>query len=646
MRHTLRRSITFRLERLVQRGALFQLFLMAVLVVLVAVAGGLSAWAFTSEFGDPLAGIWWAFLRLTDPGYLGDDKGITLRILSTVVTVLGYVLFMGSLIAILTQSLSRSIRNLESGLTPLVMKDHVVILGWTNRTPETVAQLLRARGRMQRFLARRQIKDLRIVVLADTVDAALRLQLRDYLGVDWSERQVFLRSGSALQPSHLERVDLERAAVVIVPGADFAEGGAEMNDTRVAKIVLTVDALFGATAAEERPHIVAEIFDPLKAPLVQRSVDSPFELIASDQILSRMIYQSVRHHEVVRVLLDLFNHQQGNSIYVRGFPELAGSSLRSLIRAFPRAIVLGVIRRREGALEVALDPTADVEIGVDDDLVLLGLRYDDCQPDATLAAAEGERAICPLPPPATPEVHHVLVLGWSHKIGPLLRELSSVEDLDFEVTILSKVAIADRHAELQNGATDRVVVHHVRGDYATADSMRAVDPAHFDSIVFLASGWMRSPEEADARTILGYLLLKSMLGRSRRGPKVLVELLDPDNGNLLDANRNAVLVSPQVLSHLLAHFALRPELNAVFDALLGAGGTELGSRTAAALGLGGRTLTFTEIQDAAASCGCAAVGLLLGDSDSVDVNPDRDRSFTLADEDRVVLLERSAAGAS
>ncbi|MCA9290808.1 MAG: hypothetical protein KDA25_06745, partial [Phycisphaerales bacterium] len=116
----LRRRLTFRLERLVQRGALVQLLLMSGLVVLVAVVGGLVAWAITPNFDDPLAAVWWAFLRLTDPGYLGDDEGAALRTISTVVTVLGYVLFMGSLIAIMTQWLARTIRGLESGLTPIV----------------------------------------------------------------------------------------------------------------------------------------------------------------------------------------------------------------------------------------------------------------------------------------------------------------------------------------------------------------------------------------------------------------------------------------------------------------------------------------------------------------------------------------------
>ena len=77
------------------------------------------------------------------------------RAISSVLTVLGYVLFMGSLIAILTQWLNQKIRDFERGLTPIVRRNHILILGWTNRTLAIVDELMRAEGRVRRFLRRR-----------------------------------------------------------------------------------------------------------------------------------------------------------------------------------------------------------------------------------------------------------------------------------------------------------------------------------------------------------------------------------------------------------------------------------------------------------------------------------------------------------
>ena len=136
----MRQYLRFQLERWLQRGALHQLLFAAALIVAVSVLGGLAAWLVTDQFDGPLDGIWWSFLRLSDPGYLGDDEGAALRVISTVVTVLGYVLFLGSLVAIMTQWLNDTLYRFEQGLSTISMQGHVVILGWTNRTPEIVRQ--------------------------------------------------------------------------------------------------------------------------------------------------------------------------------------------------------------------------------------------------------------------------------------------------------------------------------------------------------------------------------------------------------------------------------------------------------------------------------------------------------------------------
>ena len=67
----------FRLEQTVIRGAGARLAIMVTLVMLVAVVAGLLARALAPGFESAADAIWWAFLRLTDPGYLGE-KGLLL----------------------------------------------------------------------------------------------------------------------------------------------------------------------------------------------------------------------------------------------------------------------------------------------------------------------------------------------------------------------------------------------------------------------------------------------------------------------------------------------------------------------------------------------------------------------------------------
>ncbi|MFN2430190.1 MAG: hypothetical protein ABR574_09255, partial [Cryomorphaceae bacterium] len=116
----------FFLERQFVKGAHYQLLFVAALIGLISIVGGILVWP-TGQPRESLAeSIWWAFLRLSDPGYLGDDEGLWRRFISTIVTVLGYVVFLGSLVAIITTWMNRKIKNLEQGLTPVAAKNHVL----------------------------------------------------------------------------------------------------------------------------------------------------------------------------------------------------------------------------------------------------------------------------------------------------------------------------------------------------------------------------------------------------------------------------------------------------------------------------------------------------------------------------------------
>jgi hypothetical protein len=162
-------DLRFTFERWLLRGLHYRLFIAAAIVAFVAISAGIVVLMLDPNFEEPGEAVWWSFLRLTDPGYLGDDVGVVSRSISTVVTVLGYIVFLGLLIAILTQWMNALILRVESGTTPVAFKNHILILGWNHRTPSIVLELLQTRGRVSRFLKDSVTPDLRIVILAEHV---------------------------------------------------------------------------------------------------------------------------------------------------------------------------------------------------------------------------------------------------------------------------------------------------------------------------------------------------------------------------------------------------------------------------------------------------------------------------------------------
>ncbi len=662
MSQRLRDRVTFVLERLMVRGAHWRILVIACAIALISLLGGILVYPDPAPRTDPFdnvgEAIWWAFLRLTDPGYLGDDQGTWRRIVSTALTIIGYVIFLGALIAVMTQWLNALMRNLERGLTPIAENGHILILGWTDRTPTIVRELLVSEGRVRRFLRRHQAKNLRIVILAEEVGPQYVQELRDSLGPLWDGRRIILRSGSPLRVQHLERTDFLHASVIVIPGADFAGGlsagdASRTADTAAIKILLSIANQAAARHVEELPQVVAEIADARKAAIAQRVYPGSVEIVASDLFISRLITQNVRNRGLSHLTAELFAHGPGNEIYVREHPVLAGTTAGTLPSRFRRAIVIGVVRRNGRRNEPILSPPADLVLEPGDKLVLIARGYDDTDPSAesTVAALSPPAAaagIAPRQGPPRPP-RRILVLGWSHRVPALVAGFGAYERDQFELDIVSALPALERERELAryDAGPARVRVRQIEADYTVPSDLAPLDPAGYDHILLLGSSWLPGREESDARTVLGYLLLREQLGNGAR-PHVLAELMDPGNLALFREQPAEVFVSPQIVSRILAQVALRPELGPVFDELFGPSGCAVTFQDAAALGLAGREVGFDDIQQAAAMRGGVALGVRISQdaaqpTGGLRLNPSRDKRWTLEPGDQVIVLDEVEA---
>lgn len=637
----------FSLERFMLRGARYQLLFIAILICLVSLFAGLLVFALTSTFKAYGESAWWAFLRLSDPGYLGDDKGFILQTVSTIVTVLGYVLFMGALIAIMTQWLNQTMKKLESGVTPITQNDHVLILGWTNRTPAIARELIVSEGRVKRFLRRIGVSSLHIVILAEEVTSALAYKLKEELGSQWNANQFTFRSGTPIQIEHLRRVDFLNAGVIIIPGSDLASEDTEVIDTRTIKSLLTISNYGVFQDQEALPPLVAELIDERKMSIAKTAYRGEIEVVASDSVISRLIAQNVRHQGLSYIYSELLTHDdESNKIYIREFPQFGNSKFQEIINAFPKAIPMGVICRKEERYVPILNPPDGFEVQEQDRLVFLARRYIDTEP----GECDGHLSLDRKPPEAEASITEhsqksLLIMGWNQKIPALIREFESYENEKFEIDILSTVPKDEREAFFSryDGFQQRIKLRHLEGDYTAPSDLKRVNPPQYDNIVLVANSWMQSNEESDARTILGYLLLREILPQNASKPEILIELMDPENEKLFEQRTGEVLISPFILSHILAHVALRRDLNVVFDELFTVGGAEIYFRSAAVYKLNDREITFEEIGNVVFHHGDIALGIRIAEkrddeNGGIRLNPPCASLWRLNREDELVIL--------
>jgi hypothetical protein len=639
--------LKFVLERQLVKGAGFQLLVVGFFIGLISLIGGLLVVPQGGEFDDPGSAVWWAFLRLTDPGYLGDDVGTWQRIVSTLLTVLGYVVFMGTLVAILTRWLIAKMAELERGLTPVTLKNHFVVLGWSAQTPPLVSELFGSTGRMRRFLEKHDTHKLRMVVLAHEASAAQVHDLMSEPGVGRRAREVILRSGSAIQPEALHRVACLDAAAVIVPSHVHDVGSLVTSDVESVKALLSI-------AAQARhldvplPFVVVEIQDMRKLSVIERAYPGAIEVVAGDATISRLLVQNVLHPHLSEVYNELLTAGDGNEIFVRGGETAEGQTLAELAANRPKAIVLGLLQSRpEGGWHVNLLAPTDTIVGNEDRVVLMARDYDDTGPDPKAESLDLiERGEVVPPVQGTSAGQRILVLGWSRRVPSLISEFGSYRGRRFELDLVSTVPVDERRREISRYGADLLAVNGrlLEADYMVEDDLRRLDPASYDTVMLLSSDRVGSGEEADARAMVGYLQLEDLLAESPRRPQVIMELSDPDNRHLLYANRSEMLITPMVLSHVLAQVALRRELRVVLDELFTVGGAEIQFRDPHDYPLPAST-DFQLLEKIVAEKGEIALGLYRMVADErgrrLVMNPPRNYYLDLGEGDQLLVLARN-----
>ncbi len=687
-----RNRVQFVIERLLLSGTFARLavgaLFMAAVALFMGVVGYVVARGTDQSFRNPAEAVWWAFLRLTDSGYLGDDEGTGLRIVSTAVTIAGTVLFLGVLVAVLTQGLNEWIRKLEMGLTPISARHHVIVLGWSSRLPGLVRNMLESEQRLRRFLAGMGAKRLKLVLLWEAVSPAQTADFMTQLGASCGTGRIILRSGSPLRLDHLMRVDYLRAGAIVLPAENHRSAeGASRSDNSTLKTIFSISQSLGlADMAVAPPLLVAELFDARKIPIALNNYRGPIEVVAGDEVVSRMLAQMVRHPQIGQVYRELLTHGLGNELFARGCEtDLAGRAFWRVAEARPDALFIGVSQLDGSGVRSVLNPPTDYVFRPTDRVVYVARSWEAGGPDAGGAGRHGAGEAWPAPQKrleaARRDDLRLLVLGWSRRIPAFVQELESYSNQGFEVTIASRCVLAERERQflVYGGRSQRVRLRQVETDCTVPNQLAALDPAAFDVVLCLASDLAATDEEADARTLVEYAILQELWGapdapgaadagkdagagtdagedagtsmgagmgsdakagaagsgvkaRIKAGckrPRLVLELLDELNVALIDAKRCEYLLSPQVVSHMLGQVALRRELNAVFEQLFNSGETEITFRDVTRYGVApGERIDFTRLQSLARLHHEVALGYfpVLGEVDSTleddGANPD------------------------
>jgi Trk K+ transport system NAD-binding subunit len=610
--------LRYRLDLALSRGSLMVIGYLAVitLAITVAAAGIVTGLHLSGVSGGPKLGFaesfWQSMLRMLGRGAFASDQQWATRVVSLIVTLAG-IFLAGALIALIAASVNQRVSRLRKGRSAVLESGHTLVLGWSPRLPVILSELVIANANHRRAA---------FVILAERPKDEMEDELRRLVPHTRTTR-VVCRTGDPSKPADLALVNVTGARSVIV----LAD---EEGDAGVVKTVLAVRSL---DPNFDRTRLVAELGSASHAETLRSLTDERIATVQADQVISQVTAQACHQNGLAGVFRDLLGFD-GDDIYIKPVPQLAGHTYAEVQVAFDTSSIIGVCR--DGA--ITLNPPDDYVFADEDEVI--AISDDD---DTVLLTGFGTQVEVEVGADVafTEPAQHIAIVGWSPLGAEVIRELDQVLGDGSAIDLLIDGHHVDaEEVQLPNLAHCTINVRALpHGPEALIDVITACE---YDQAIVLGYRHRMHASKADARTMLTLLAMhKAWTGRAHR-PRVVAEMLDRANVEIAQTIEvDDFIVSDELSSLMLAQVSERLELHRVFAELFDAEGSFISLRPAE-LYAPTHTISYASVVAAAARRGESAIGYRIGRR-AVTLNPAKSTRITLGPGDQVLVLgERTA----
>ncbi|MGI9186566.1 MAG: CASTOR/POLLUX-related putative ion channel [Gaiellales bacterium] len=623
---TTRDRLRYRFDATLSRGTIGVIAWLAAVTVVVVLIAGFAVWLLGVRTGGEhetgfIEGTWLNLMHAIDAGALGGDSGWTWRIIALVVTVAG-IFVLSILIGIISSGIETRLDELRKGRSLVVEHGHTLILGWSPKLHQILAEL---------DIANENQRDPCVVLLADRDKVEMEDEVRARANHGRRTR-VICRSGSPSDPSDLEFVRPEDARSILIL-LDESTG-----DPGVVKTVL---ALLSIDPDLAHLRVTAEFESEDSAAAIDRATNGKMGIVVSSDVIARVTAQVCRQSGLSVVFQELLDFD-GDEVYFQEEPGLVGAAFGDALTAYDHSAVIGV---RDAGGTVTLSPPLGrvfepgdqvIAISADDDTIRLSgevVRVSDMPSTSQ--------------PAIVPVQESTLLIGWNALAPTILGELDRYVSAGSTVRLLvdpTQVEEPVELPELANTAIDVVEMDTVDGAQLTAQ----VNRDRYDQVIILC---YRTGDAAadDARALLTLLQVRqaTQLDGPNASVRLVTELLDVRDVDLARvANPDDFVVSERLTSLMLAQLSENNELRGVFADLFDAEGVELVLVPADRYDLGGAEATFGDVVVAARDRGHVAVGVRIVSTavegglggGGVLVNPAKSRTISFGDGDQILVL--------
>ncbi|MFF3676463.1 NAD-binding lipoprotein [Streptomyces sp. NPDC002120] len=637
---SLRPRLRYRFDHLVAGGtaALIGWLALACLAVVIP-ASTVLVWA---DRGAPttlsgrLTAVW---VSVGQTLKIGGAVGSPVYVLASVTLALVALLFVSTLVSLITTGINRRIMALRRGHSTVVEAGHTVVLGWSNQVFPVIGELVAANANQRRSA---------IAVLAPMDKVEMEDEISTSVARTGTTR-IICRSGRTTDPTVLARVSPQTAkAVLVLPPVG------ETGDAHVVKTLLALDA---AVPGPGDAVVVAAVRDTRNHLTARLAAGPGGHVLCVDDIIARLLVQTARQPGLSLVYQELLDFA-GDEFYTAAAGGLAGRTFGEALLAFTTSSVVGLLRGDGG---VVLNPDPGAAIAAGDRIVLISEDDDTAVPLDAAAFVEEDAIVTARP--RTPLPERLLLLGWNRRAPLVLEQLDQFVSPGTTLDVVALGGETTLHTSPEAAAArGRLEVSFHGGDITDPQVLAKLDVPSYDSVIVMAEP-LPGTEAAtatntdtdtdtdtgtDDRTLVTLLHLRAIGEAAQRELSLTTEMSDDGNRLLAPAREGAdFIVSGRLISLLMTQISESRYLADVFEELFRAEGNELHLKPASDYVRTGREVAFATLVESARRRGECAVGYRLraraatGPDFGVRLNPDKRERVRFGEHDWLIVLAES-----
>ncbi|KAJ1459338.1 hypothetical protein M885DRAFT_511226 [Pelagophyceae sp. CCMP2097] len=465
---------------------------------------------------------WMSWSFLVNPGNHIGYSGAWERVVGVILTILG-ILYLSTVLGIVVDVIREKMDLLKVGKA-VMERGHTVILGWSDRAPLIVAELI---------LANESEGGGVVVILAEGPSKeAIEAELLHRFKGKMSGTRVVVRMGSPMLLQDLDKVAVEFAKCTIV--LSETAGDADKADAMSLRKVLTLRSI-----DQFRGFALVEIRDVDNEPLVKLVGGDDVETLVSHDIIGRMMVMASRNPGLSRVYSEVLGFA-GDEFYMHAFPEVDNVPFGHLQQYFPDAVPIGVASADENC--IYLKPSVGRLMKPGEKIIVLAEDDDTWQPKPRVNADAGA-----LPPaqrrPAKEEL--ILFCGWRRDVRDIILHLDRLVKAGSRVHMCTdSIPLHERDLKLEEEGLHvaelvNLRIEHFNLNTAVRRRLEELPLEEYTSVmVFPDQAYEGDMMHSDSHAISTLLLVRDIQSKRNRRLVQNVTLLPSGTSSLISSGIN------------------------------------------------------------------------------------------------------------